>query len=96
MHTFKAFFILEFKRFFGKRNGVIILLLLLLSLLFIQNGINEYKNILSHKEKFQETEETKVSSYISYRVYGAYGFRMLFVPAPITIFFNKSTNNYSS
>jgi len=90
MNTFKSFFILEFKRFFGKRNGVIILLLLLLSLLFIQNGVNEYKNILSHKEKFKEIEEIKVSSYISYRVYGAYGFRMLFVPAPITIFFNKS------
>jgi len=90
MHTFKAFFILEFKRFFGKRNGMLILMLFLLSLLFIQNGINEYKNILDHKEKFQEIEESKVSSYISYRVYGAYGFRMLFVPAPITIFFNKS------
>lgn len=90
MRTFKSFFILEFKRFFGKRNGVIILLLLLLSLLFIQNGINEYKNILNHKEKFQEIEETKVSRYINYRVYGTYGFRMLFVPAPITVFFNKS------
>lgn len=90
MHTFKAFFILEFKRFFGKRNGVIILLLLLLSLLFIQNGINEYKNILSHKKKFQQIEKTKVDSFINYRLYGFYGFRMLFVPAPITIFFNKS------
>jgi hypothetical protein len=90
MHTFKAFFILELKRFFGKRNGMLILLLFLLSLLFIQNGINEYKNILDHKEKFQEIEESKVSSYISYRVYGTYGFRMLFVPAPITVFFNKS------
>jgi hypothetical protein len=90
MRTFKTFFILEFKRFFGKRNGTIILLLLLLSLIFIQNGISEYNNILTQKEKFQELEKTRVSRYFNYRVYGTYGFRMLFVPAPITVFFNKS------
>lgn len=90
MRTFKSFFILEFKRFFGKRNGVIILLLFLLALFFVQNGVDDYKNILSHKEKFQEIERTKVSRYLNYRYYGTYGFRMLFVPAPITVFFNKS------
>lgn len=90
MRTFKSFFIVEFKRFLGKRNGTIILLLVLLSLFFIQNGINEYNNTLKQREKFQELEKTRVSRYFNYRVYGTYGFRMLFVPAPITVFFNKS------
>ncbi len=90
MRTFISFFILEFKRFFGKRNIIIILLLLFFSLVFIQSGINEYKSILNRKDKFQEYERTKVSEYINYSLYGGYGIRMLFVPAPISAFFTNS------
>ncbi|MDQ1349942.1 MAG: transporter permease subunit [Acidobacteriota bacterium] len=91
MRTFKTFFIFEFKRFFGRRNVIIIVLLLLFSLVFIQNGINDYKNLLDHKDKFQEFERTKTTQYINYVQYGIYGIRMLFVPAPISIFFINSS-----
>ncbi len=91
MRTFKSFFIFESRRFFGMRNTILILLLLFLSLIFIQIGINEYKNTLNRKEKFQEFEITKVSHYINYTQYGAYGVRMLFVPSPISVFFINSS-----
>jgi ABC-type transport system involved in cytochrome c biogenesis ATPase subunit len=91
MRTFKTFFIFEFKRFFGRRNIIISLLLLFFSMVFIQNGINNYKSLLDHKDKFQEFERTKTTQYINYSQYGAYGIRMLFVPAPISVFFINSS-----
>lgn len=90
MRTFNTFFNFEFKRFIGRRNAVIILLLLFFSLIYIQNGIDSYTSLLDHKEKFQEFERTKTTQYINYSVYGAYGIRMMFLPAPISIFFLNS------
>lgn len=90
MSTFKTFFVFEFKRFFGTRNLIVILLLLFFSLVFIQNGINEYEHMLDRKDKFQESERTKVGLIINYSQYGAYGIRMLFVPAPISVLFFNS------
>ncbi len=90
MQNFKTFFIFEFKRFFGRRNIVISVLLLFVSLVFIQNGINDHKIQLDHKDKFQEFERTKITQYINYSQYGIYGIRMLFVPAPISVFFINS------
>ena len=87
MRTFNTFFNFEFKRFFGRRNAIIILLLLFFSLIYIQNGIDSYASLLDHKDKFQEFERTKTTQYINYSVYGAYGIRMMFLPAPISIFF---------
>lgn len=91
MRTFKTFFIFEFKRFFGRRNIIISVLLLFFSLVFIQNGINDYKSLLDHRDKFQEFERTKTTQYINYSQYGAYGIRMLFAPAPISVFFINSS-----
>jgi hypothetical protein len=74
----------------GRRNAIIILLLLFFSLVFIQTGIDNYKSLLDYKYKFQEFERTKITQYINYSQYGAYGIRMLFVPAPISILFLNS------
>ena len=90
MKAYKAFFMFEARRFFCKRNSIIIAVLLFTSLLFIQLGIDDYTNLLDRKEKFQEIEKNKVSMYINYTQYGTYGFRMLFVPARISVFFINS------
>ena len=90
MKAYKAFFIFEAKRFFCKRNSIIIAMLLFTSLLFVQLGINDYNNLLDRKEKFQDIEKNKVSMYINYTQYGTYGFPILFVPAPISVFFIHS------
>lgn len=90
MKVLNSVLMFEAKRFFCKRNSILVLIIILLSLVFLQYGIFEYKDILKRKEKFQEIEKIRVSKFINYRQYGAYGFRMLFVPSPISIFFINS------
>jgi hypothetical protein len=90
MKIFKPVLNFESKRFLCKRNSILVLILVLLSLGFLQYGIIEYKDILRRKEKFKEIEKIKVEKFINYRQYGTYGFRLLFVPSPISIFFINS------
>jgi hypothetical protein len=65
-------------------------LLLFLALGFVQYGVHDYKKLLKQKEIFQEIEKTKVEQFINYRQYGTYGFRMIFVPDTISLFFLNS------
>lgn len=90
MHTFTTYFKIELKRFLGIRNKIIVVLVFILSLGFVQSGVNDYKGTLHLKEEFQEYEKQRVSQFLSYRQYGAYGVRMLFVPAPFSTFFINS------
>ena len=90
MNTLFSFFIFELRRLLSIRNTIIILLLFLLSLAFLQYGVYEYQQVLIQKAKFQEVENTKISRYFSFRVYASYGFRILFTPHPISIFFFSS------
>jgi ABC-type transport system involved in multi-copper enzyme maturation permease subunit len=57
---------------------------------FIQLGIGEFKDLLRKKDKFQAFEKEKASNFVSYRQYGAYGYRILFFPAPLSIWFADS------
>lgn len=64
----------------------------LLSLYFVQIGINNYKSVIENKEIFQNFERLKVKQYNNYNQYGTYGFRILFVPSPLSIYYvNSST-----
>jgi hypothetical protein len=65
-------------------------LFFIFSLWFVQSGIARYKDTLTRTEKFQEIEKTKVKQYLNYTQYGTYGIRMLFVPAPVNVFFFNS------
>lgn len=66
------------------------MLILFFALLFVQNGIDEYKNTIKRKTAFMEIEEKKVSKYINYSQYGTYGFRILFLPASLSVYFTDS------
>ncbi len=90
MSTFAGFFVLELKRFISKKNIIIFILFLLLSLYFVQEGVNDYKDIIENKENFQEIERENIKKFINYNQYGTYGFRLLFVPSPLSIFFSNS------
>ncbi len=90
MKVLKAVLRFEANRFFCKRNSILVLFLVLLSLGFLQYGIFEYKDILKRKEKFQEIEKIKVNSYVTWTQYGTYGFRIIFIPAPFSVFFINS------
>jgi hypothetical protein len=57
---------------------------------FLSDGILEYNEILKVKEDFKNVERQKVEKYINYNHYGSQGFRILFVPSPLSIFFINS------
>lgn len=89
-HTFTAFFTLEISRLFCKRNLRIAAVILLLLGIFIQDGVNVHKKTLDKIKPFQETEQLKVEQYVLITQYGAYGIRMMQVPAPFSILFTNS------
>lgn len=85
-------FILELKRQFSRKTIALVLFVMLLAFYFIQIGIGNYKNAVENIETFRTFEKVKVQQYVNYNQYGTYGFRVLFVPSPLSIFFiNSST-----
>ncbi|MCP5103535.1 MAG: hypothetical protein GY950_09160, partial [bacterium] len=92
MNVFRVFLRLELKRFLGKRNIVIFLLFLIVSLYFLLEGINRFQRFQTNKETFKQIEKMKIKQYVMYTQYGSYGFRLMFVPSPLSIFFNNSGN----
>lgn len=90
MRAATAFFVSEFKRFFRKRNIILVAVLWILAMVFIQLGTDDYKYNLNHKEIFQKFEKERVEKFTSYPVYGNYGSRMLFIPNSISILFSNS------
>jgi ABC-type transport system involved in multi-copper enzyme maturation permease subunit len=92
MKTFTPTYLLESKRLLKKKTIGLFLFLSLLSLYFVQVGLNNYTNIIGNRKEFQNIERMKVKQYINYGQYGSYGFRVLFIPSPLSIYFvNSST-----
>lgn len=90
MSAFKSFFLLECKRLLEWRRLIALLLLLISGMYFVWLGIVEYQQTLDQKAKFLEIEKVKATKFVNYRQYGTYGYRMLFVPSPISILFTNS------
>lgn len=88
MKSFRAVFIIEWKRLIHI-TPFFLLFFYGITLYFVQIGINQYKSILYGKEKFQETEKLKATQYINYNQYGAYGFRVLYLPSSLSVFFTN-------
>ena len=91
MKELVSFQIYEERQALSMMDIVAVLLILALALCFVQHHVSEYKNDQTKKEIFQKIEQEKVEQFFSYRVYGTYGFRMLFLPASISILFSNST-----
>lgn len=91
---------LEIVRIFSlKRHIIFFTLFGLMGIFFVFSGILEYKNFLSQKEFFITHEQDKMNLYGSHSHYGAHGFRILYEPSPLSIFFNNSSvfeNLYST
>lgn len=90
MRAITAFLVLEFKRFFCKRNIIMVSVLWMLAMVFVQMGTDDYKYRVYQREVFQKIEKEKVSKFINYTQYGTYGFRMYFLAHPTSILFNNS------
>ena len=87
---FKKFFFLEASRIFCIRKVLMLLLFYLFSIYFIQSGIGQYKENIGEKEHFQEFEKIRVENFQYYAQYGTYGFRLLFIPGPLSALFSNA------
>jgi hypothetical protein len=91
MKQWIAFQIFEFKRFSKKRSRMLtVIILVILSLLFVQIGAGKLKKMHSETKVFQDLERSKVTMYVTYTQYGTYGIRYIFVPDPIFVLFINS------
>jgi len=89
--TLVASGIVESRRLYNKKILGIYILFLILSLYFVQIGINQYKSITDNKQRFLDLEKMKVKQYQTIGQYGTYGFRVLFIPSPLSLFFANSS-----
>ena len=90
MKNFSAFFILAVKSFFTKRNMILAVLFVGMALYFVYNGAALYKETINNKNKFVEIEKKIVEHFPNYLLYGTTGFRIIFVPSPLSVFFYNS------
>lgn len=81
----------ELKRIASKKNIIAFILFTLFSFYFVYSGVSGYQDFKKEKENFIQYEKLKVKQYGNYEQYGSYGFRLLFQPSPLNIFFNSST-----
>lgn len=81
---------LEFERIFcNKRNLVFLVLFIAITIFFVNAGIVDYYSFNQNEKVFLDYEKAKVSRFIYYDQYGGLGFRILFKPSPLSIFFDK-------
>jgi hypothetical protein len=86
-----AVFKLEVNRvLFNKRSIVFLLCLLIVTLYLVHTGMGEYNSFLKNKDVFLDYEKAKVGRYLTYDQYGGYGFRLLYQPSPLMVFFTNS------
>jgi hypothetical protein len=87
------------KIFRPRRNVIFLILFALVAVFFVYSGIVEYKDFQKEKALFITHEKNKVDLYVTYSQYGDYGFRVLYEPSPLCLFFNNSSvfeNLYSN
>ena len=74
-----------------KRNIIFFTLFGFIGIFFVYSGVQNYKNFLNQKDFFIAHEQDKLDIYALNDHYGACGFRVLYEPSPLSIFFNNST-----
>jgi hypothetical protein len=82
----------EWIRIFSRKN-VVLLVIFMATLAYLAIvGISEYEECMAKKKAFTKTENTISQNFVSYEQYGVKGFRVLFQPSPLFIFFRKSSD----
>ncbi len=93
MKIFRSYLVMAFQRLFIGRNAIVMVLFFILSMYFVYDGVNRYRESLENAKNFTRIERLKVEKYQYYTQYGMNGFRVLFVPSPLGIF---SSNYFPS
>ncbi|MCX6583482.1 MAG: hypothetical protein NT166_25185 [Candidatus Aminicenantes bacterium] len=89
MSCFKPIILLETRRFFTLKKTTVLLVLLLISLYSVHKGIKENKNTTSKIKEFQNIEAQMFGLNTNYDTVSRAGARILFTPAPASIFFTN-------
>lgn len=86
----KTFLRFEVGRLLSKRKALISLFFYLFAVYLIQSGIAQYNNGFEERKRFQEFEKTRIENFQYYAQYGTYGFRLLYVPGPLSAVFSNA------
>jgi hypothetical protein len=70
----------------------LMILLALISLSFIQEGIEKHNTVIKTIDTIQRYEQSKIPRYMNYLQYGTYGVRILLAPSPLSVFFINSSS----
>jgi hypothetical protein len=87
---FKKFLFWEASRISCIRKVLILLIFYLFSVYLIQSGIGQFRENLGERVHFQEFEKIRVENFQFYAQYGTYGFRLLFIPGPLSGLFSNA------
>jgi hypothetical protein len=80
---------LEIKRLLSRRNMVLLIVLIFLSLFSVYKGYHEYRATIKGVNEFQEIEDRKADGMVNYLDYSHIGVGSIFVPSPLMIFFSN-------
>ena len=89
MRYFKSIFSLVLKRFFSRRNILLLVLLLILSFYSTQQGIKEWNINTNNIGEFQKAESSFFNDHKNYRDYSNLGFKVLLIPGASSVFFSN-------
>jgi hypothetical protein len=64
---------------------------LLVALYFVNSGLGEFQRFQKDKSVFVDYERKSAPEYTDYTQYSGYGFRVLYQPSPVSVFFKNST-----
>jgi hypothetical protein len=90
MKQFFYCFHFELKRSLRGLNLILALLFTLMALYFVNNGANAYNGNITEKESFKQIEKMKMEKTQNYKQMGEGGFRVIYIPPPLTVFFYNS------
>jgi hypothetical protein len=90
MKQFFNCFDFELKRSLRGLNLILAVLFALLALYFVNNGANGYNDSIKEKDNFKQIEKEKMEKALNYNQMGEGGFRVIYIPPPLTVFFYNS------
>jgi ABC-type sugar transport system permease subunit len=90
MKQFFYCFHYELKRSIRGLNIILAVLFTLMALYFVNNGANNYNDTIAEKENFKKIEKMKTERYLSYIQQGEGGFKVIYIPPPLMVFFHNS------
>jgi ABC-type transport system involved in multi-copper enzyme maturation permease subunit len=90
MKQFFYCFHYELKRSIRGLNIILAVLFTLMALYFVNNGANNYNDTIAEKENFKQIEKMKTEKWQNYTQVGEFGFRVIYIPPPLTFFFHNS------